>query len=142
MSIAQLFGSTFLKPLGFTSSSCGGLQPPAGVFAAVRPKKKELLILFWLTLGNFLCSVVTSVTFDSYLSNFEKVPKKSKRKFQKILKLQKIRENPKTSQQIWDWDGFRKWVNSQLLWRAKISLYFYIVEMALTRPYPLFVWTP
>ena len=49
---------------GFTSSSCGGLRPPAGAFFALR-EKKELFMLFWLTLGYFWCSVVTSVTFSS-----------------------------------------------------------------------------
>ena len=60
---------------GFTSSSCGGLRPPAKAFFALRAKK-ELFMLFWLTLGHFWCSVVTSVTFSSNLSNFFKKSKK------------------------------------------------------------------
>ena len=44
-------------------------------------QKKKLLTLFVIILGNFWCSVITSVMFSSYLSNFEKNlknPKKSK----------------------------------------------------------------
>ena len=37
---------------------------------------KELFMLFLLILSNFWCSVVTSVTFSSNLSNFEKNPRK------------------------------------------------------------------
>ena len=48
--------------------------------------KNWVFMLFWLTLGHFWCSVVTSVTFNSNLSNFEKnlwtkskkIPNKSK----------------------------------------------------------------
>ena len=52
-------------------------------------------MLFLLTLGNFWCFVVTSVTFSSNLSNFEKYqknPKKSqtiKKKYTKNLKMPK-----------------------------------------------------
>ena len=63
---------------GFTSSSCGGLWPPAEAFLALLAKKGPFM-LFWLTLGNFWCSVVTSVTFSSPLSNFEKNPKNPKK---------------------------------------------------------------
>ena len=52
---------------GFTSSSCGGLRA-----------KKELFMLFWLTLGQVWCSGVTSVTFSSNLSSFKKNPKNPK----------------------------------------------------------------
>ena len=37
--------------------------------------KKELSMLFLLILGHFWCSVITSVTFSSNLSDFEKNPK-------------------------------------------------------------------
>ena len=60
-----------------TSSSCGGLRPPPEAFSALRAKK-ELFMLIWLTLGRFWCSVVTSVTFSSNLSNFDKNPKNPK----------------------------------------------------------------
>ena len=60
---------------GFTSRSCGGLWPPAEAFFALWAKK-ELFMLFWLTLGHFWCSVVTSVTFSNNLSNYEKKKKK------------------------------------------------------------------
>ena len=59
---------------GPTSSSCGGLQPSAEAFFALRAKK-ELIMLFWLIFGNFWCPVVALVTFSSNLSNFEKNPK-------------------------------------------------------------------
>ena len=62
---------------GFTSSSCGGLLPPAEAFFALRAKK-GLFMLFLLTLGLFWCLVVTSVTFSGNLSNFEKKSKKQK----------------------------------------------------------------
>ena len=56
-------------------------------------------MLFWLTLGHFLCSVVTSVTFSSNLWNFEKNPKNPKKIFKnpKISKKKnfKIQKNPK-----------------------------------------------
>ena len=61
---------------GPTSSSCGGLRPRA--FFALRAKK-ELSMLFWPIFGNFLCPVVTLVTFSSYLSNFERNCKKTKK---------------------------------------------------------------
>ena len=62
---------------------------------------KELLTLFMLILGNFWCSVVSSVTFSSNLSDFEKNPenpkknqKMSKKKFnQEISKIPKISKN-------------------------------------------------
>ena len=57
---------------GFTSSSCGGLLHPAEACFALRAKK-EIFMLFWLTLGHVWCSVVTSVTFSSNISNFEKI---------------------------------------------------------------------
>ena len=41
--------------------------------------KKELFTLFVPILGHFWCSVVTSVTFSSNLSNFEKNAKKSEK---------------------------------------------------------------
>ena len=56
---------------GFTSSSCGRLRPPAEAFLAFWAKK-ELFMLFWLTLCHFWCSAVASVTFSSYLRNFQK----------------------------------------------------------------------
>ena len=82
---------------GFTSSSCGGLRPPAKDFFALRAKKK-LFMLFWLTLGHFRCSVVTSVTFSSNLSNFEKNPKnwkmsKNVEKSENLKKSTKIQKN-------------------------------------------------
>ena len=51
--------------------------------------KKELFMLFWLTLGHFWSSVVTSVTFSSNLSNFEKNPENPLKKIQKIQKSEK-----------------------------------------------------
>ena len=67
----------------FTSSSCGGLQSPAkAIFALL--VKTGVFMLFWLTLGHFWCSVVTSVTFSSNLSHLKQI-KKSK----------KIQKNPK-----------------------------------------------
>ena len=37
-------------------------------------------MLFWLTIGRFWCSVVTSVAFSSNLSNFEVNPKNQQQK--------------------------------------------------------------
>ena len=80
-SLSKLEGTA--RYAGFTSRSCGGLPPPAGAFFALRAKI-ELFMMFWLTLGHFWCSVVTSVTLSSNLSNFEKnlkkIPKQSKKK--------------------------------------------------------------
>ena len=45
-------------------------------------------MLFLLTLGHFWCSVVTSVTLSSNLSNFEKNPKKIQ-KIQNSIKISK-----------------------------------------------------
>ena len=76
----------------FTSSSCGGLPPQADFFVVA-------VMLFWLTLSHFWCSVVTSVTINSPLCNFfskskknSKNPKKSK--ISKNLKNSKIPKNP------------------------------------------------
>ena len=52
-----------------------GLWPRA--FFALR-EKKGLIMLFRPIFGNFLCPVVTLVTFSSNLSNFERNPKKPK----------------------------------------------------------------
>ena len=41
--------------------------------------KKELVMLFRLTLGNFWCSVVNSVTISRNLNNFEKIKVKIKK---------------------------------------------------------------
>ena len=82
---------------GLTSSSCKGLRPPAEAFFALRAKK-ELYMLFWLTLGHFWCSVVTSVTFSSNLSNFEKIQKiqeKSKKIHKNSNKYKNNTKNPK-----------------------------------------------
>ena len=59
---------------GPTSSSCAGLRPR-----------------LFLPFGPFWCSVVTSVTFSSNLSNFKKNPKKSK-KFKNLKKSKKVRK--------------------------------------------------
>ena len=61
--------------------------------------KKELFMLFWLTLGHFWCSVETSVTFSSNLINFEKNPKNPKKiqKNPKKIKNSKNLKNPKKS---------------------------------------------
>ena len=56
---------------GLTPSSGVELWPLAEAFFALLAKT-ELLTLFVLILGHFRCSVVTSVTFSSDLSNFEK----------------------------------------------------------------------
>ena len=55
--------------------------------------KKIDLTLFVLILGDFWCSVVTSVTFSSNLSNFNKKPKKQKlnlKMSKEILKNHKV----------------------------------------------------
>ena len=51
---------------GLSSSSCRGLRPSAKVFFCPLGKKR-LYMPFLLILGNFWCSVVTSVTFISNL---------------------------------------------------------------------------
>ena len=56
-----------------------GLRPSAEVFFALRAKK-ELIMLFWPIFGFFWCPVVTLVTFSSNLKNFERNPKKPKKK--------------------------------------------------------------
>ena len=55
-----------------SSSSCGGLLPSAKVFFLSFWQKKELIMLCWPIFGNFWCPLVTSVTFSSNLSNFER----------------------------------------------------------------------
>ena len=70
---------------GPTSSSCGGLRPPAEAFFALRAKK-ELFMLFWPVVGDFWCPVVTVVTFSSNLSKFEQTKKKHKKIPPKINK--------------------------------------------------------
>ena len=52
--------------------------------------KKGLFTLFVLTLCHFWCSVVTSVTFSSNLSNFDQIQKHLKKKSQKISRTNKI----------------------------------------------------
>ena len=42
--------------------------------------QKKIIMLFWPTLGNFWCPVVTLETFSSNLSNFEKNSENSKKK--------------------------------------------------------------
>ena len=83
---------------GFTSSSCGGLRPRGET-----GQNKSFFLMFCLTLGQFWCSVLTSVTFSSALRNFQKNPKNRKKsqknpKYPKISKIKKknkkIRENP------------------------------------------------
>ena len=54
-----------------------GLRPRA--FLALRANK-GLILLFWPIFRNFLCPVVTLVTFSSNLSNFERYPKKTREK--------------------------------------------------------------
>ena len=89
LTLFLLINTRRYSPLrGLSSSSCGGLRPTAEAFYALRAKK-ELFMLFWLTLGHFWCSVVTSVTFSSNLSNFEKNSKNPK-KIQKNSKIPKI----------------------------------------------------
>ena len=46
-----------------------GLRPR--LFLPFGQKKRRFFMLFWLPLGHFWCSVVTSVTFSSNLSNWE-----------------------------------------------------------------------
>ena len=71
----------------------------------VQPATRALLLapaegffmLFWLTLDYFWCSLVTSVTCSSNLSNFQKNPKHPK-KIQRNTKYPKISnaiKNPK-----------------------------------------------
>ena len=64
--------------------------------------KKELFMLFWLTLGHFWCSVETSVTFSSNLINFEKIYKiqKKSKKSPKIPKYPKIGRRKKEIHKI------------------------------------------
>ena len=57
--------------------------------------KKELFMLFWITLGHFWCSVVTSVNFSCNLSNFEKNPKNPKKIKTKKIKNSKNLKNQK-----------------------------------------------
>ena len=57
-------------------TSCGGLRPR--LFLALQPPPKKYFMLFLLILGKFWCSVVTSGTFISNLSNFEKEKKHTK----------------------------------------------------------------
>ena len=77
-----------------TARYAGLLLAPAEGFD-LRPRlflpfgpKKELFMLFVLILGHFWCSVVTSVSFSSSLSNFENNPKNLK-KSKNIPKLKK-----------------------------------------------------
>ena len=74
--------NTLPSQCGLTSSSCGGLQPrlfcPLG--------KKRAFLLFVPILSHFWVSVVTSVTFVSNLSKFEKNPKFKKKKVQNNFK--------------------------------------------------------
>ena len=65
-------------------------------------------MLFWPILGHFWCPVVTSVSFSSNLSNFEKNPEKHKKskktiikkiKFPKKIKI-KIKINSTTTKKI------------------------------------------
>ena len=64
----------YSPPRRLTSSSCGGLQPLAEAFFAVQAKK-ELWMLLWLITDHFWCSVVTSVTSSSNLSNLKIIKK-------------------------------------------------------------------
>ena len=58
-----------------TARYAGLLLAPAEDFGLwLRLVGQELIMLFWATLGNFWCPVVTLVTFSSNLSNFEKNP--------------------------------------------------------------------
>ena len=80
---------------GFTSSSCGGLRPRGET-----GQNKSFFLMFCLTLGQFWCSVLTSVTFSSALRNFQKNPKNPKKsqknpKYHKISKIKKKKsKNP------------------------------------------------
>ena len=66
---------------GLTSSSCWGLR------------LRLFMLLFLFSLGHFMFSVKTSVTFSSNYSNFEK-------NLKKIWRRKKMK-NPKTSKIIW-----------------------------------------
>ena len=57
-------------------------------------------MLFWLTLGQFWCLLVTSVIFSSPLSNFEKNQKNPKKKREKTPKIQKYREYKKNTKKF------------------------------------------
>ena len=88
-------GTKRYSPLSeLTSSSCGGFWPLAEAFFVLRAKKKSFFTLIVLILGNFWCSVVTSVTFLVTLVTLKSSKKfqKSKKikKFQKFQKIQKI----------------------------------------------------
>ena len=71
-----------------TSSSCIELRPLAKAFFALRAKQL-IFMLFVLTLGNFCCSVVTSVIFVITFITLKKA-KKSQKKISKSC----IRETP------------------------------------------------
>ena len=70
-----------------TARYAGLLLAPAEGFG-LRPRL-FLPFVFLLILGHFWCSVVTSVTFSSNLSNFEKNQKKSKKNSKKPKKSKK-----------------------------------------------------
>ena len=68
-----------------TARSAGLLLAPVEGFG-LQPRllfpfgqKKKCFTLFVLTLGHFWCSVVTSTTFNSNLSNFDKNPNNPKK---------------------------------------------------------------
>ena len=70
---------------GPTFSSCKGLRPR---FFLPFGQQKELIMLFLPIFGNFLCPVVTLVTFSSNISNFQRNPPPPKKnKIQKIKKI-------------------------------------------------------
>ena len=73
---------TYLTRLVFIlclSDSIVQWPPPRRYSPQRRLTSKELFTLFVLILGHFWCSVVTSVTLSSNISNFEKKQKKSKK---------------------------------------------------------------
>ena len=73
--------------------------PSAEAFFALRTKN-EFIMLFGPIFGNFLCPVVTLVTFSSNISNFERNPKKPKKSKKNSTKFKSFKKtkNPKKIQ--------------------------------------------
>ena len=73
-----------------------------GIFCKIHPYwSEEYHKNVLLTLGNFLCSVVTSVTFSRNSCNYKK-------KIQETNKNQKVHKNPKKDQQVLKTKKFMK----------------------------------
>ena len=89
-----IYSSTMSSDIVFhlMLSSCKGVQPR---FLALWSKRRGFhSVCSFLHL--FFCSVVTSITFSSNLSNFENIPKRSHFFFKWIKKIQKILKSQKS----------------------------------------------